>query len=94
MKFVLHNRTYGYGMKHARPERLTTAGALLDAVRELSGVVERSPGVFYRRSRPFLHFHEDGEELFVDIKVDGEWVRNPASRVTEIDEVITLVRSL
>jgi hypothetical protein len=46
-------------MKHAGPSALDQLDALLDELRDLPGLREKSPGVFYRGSRAFLHFHED-----------------------------------
>ena len=46
-------------MKHAGPSALAEMDALLGELRKLEGLTERRPGVFYRRSRAFLHFHED-----------------------------------
>ncbi|HLY53999.1 MAG TPA: hypothetical protein VKS60_00495 [Stellaceae bacterium] len=62
-------------MKHAGPETLERLAPLLAAVRARSELVERRPGVFYRKSRAFLHFHEDPEGLFADIRPGDEWLR-------------------
>ena len=58
-------------MRHARPDDLTRFEPLLDALRSLDGLVERTPGSFYRKSKGFLHFHIDGEDVFADVKLDG-----------------------
>jgi hypothetical protein len=44
---------------------------LLGKLRAVDGLVERSPGVFYRRSRAFLHFHEDGPDVYADVRLSG-----------------------
>jgi hypothetical protein len=59
-------------MRHARPDDLVPIEALLTDLRSVSGLVERSPGVFYRSSRAFLHFHADPSGLFADIRLEGE----------------------
>jgi hypothetical protein len=59
-------------MRHARPDDLVPIEALLRDLRSVSGLVERTPGVFYRRSRAFLHFHADPSGLFADIRLQGE----------------------
>jgi len=46
-------------MKHATAETLAGFGDLLEQLRRIPGLVEKRPGVFYRKSRAFLHFHED-----------------------------------
>jgi hypothetical protein len=66
-------------MKHARPEALDRLEPLLAELRKIAALKERSRGVFYRSSRAFLHFHEDGEDLFADMRLDGDFRRFPAT---------------
>ena len=58
-------------MKHAGPVAIATLEPLLQQIRSLGRLVEKRPGVFYHRSRAFLHFHEDPAGLFADIR-DGD----------------------
>lgn len=46
-------------MRHATAETIKELEPLLDRLRSLPGLVEKKPGIFYRRSKAFLHFHED-----------------------------------
>src|SRR6185369_5558259 len=47
-------------MRHARPEDLDRVDPLIARVREAgSALTEKKRGVFYLKSRAFLHFHED-----------------------------------
>jgi hypothetical protein len=63
-------------MRHARQAALDELEAVLGALRALPGLRETTRGVFYRRSKAFLHFHEDPEGLFADIRGDtGAWER-------------------
>ncbi|MFC3077951.1 hypothetical protein ACFODL_07625 [Phenylobacterium terrae] len=63
-------------MRHAGPAALDELSDLLEELRALPGVQEKSRGVFYRRSKAFLHFHEDPKGLFADVRgPDGEWER-------------------
>ena len=62
-------------MKHAGPEALSALGALLDEIRRREGIVERRPGVFYRKGRAFLHFHEDSSGLHADMRLGAAWER-------------------
>lgn len=55
-------------MRHARDEDLDRLDPLLAALRTLPGLVEKTRGVFYWKSRAFLHFHEDPAGLFADIR--------------------------
>jgi hypothetical protein len=41
---------------------------VLAVVRALPGPVERKRGVFYLKSKAFLHFHEDPAGLFADLR--------------------------
>lgn len=58
-------------MRHARPEDLDRLEGLLVQLRTLPGLVERTRGVFYFRSRAFLHFHEDPKGMFADLREAG-----------------------
>ncbi len=58
-------------MRHAGAAALDRLEGLLGAVRALGVFDERSRGVFYRRSRACLHFHEDPAGLFADVRADG-----------------------
>lgn len=55
-------------MKHAGPNALDQLEPLLLALRPLPGLVEKTRGVFYRKSKAFLHFHEDPKGLFADVR--------------------------
>ena len=54
-------------MRHASQTALDQLEPLLAELRTL-GLTEKSRGVFYRKSRAFLHFHEDPRGLFADIR--------------------------
>ena len=62
-------------MKHAGSEALSALGGLLDEIRSREGLVERRPGVFYRKGRAFLHFHEDPSGLHADLRLGAAWER-------------------
>ena len=55
-------------MKRAGPATLDRLEPVLAAVRALPGPVERKRGVFYLKSKAFLHFHEDPAGLFADVR--------------------------
>lgn len=55
-------------MKHATPTALDALEPLLEELRALPGLKERVRGVFYRKGRAFLHFHEDPKGLFADLR--------------------------
>jgi len=55
------------------PVGLERISDLLEGLRGVNGLVERTPGVLYRRARAFLHSHEDPTGMFADVRlaVDG-----------------------
>jgi len=57
-------------MKHASAGALQQLAPLIEQLRALPGLVERTPGAFYHRSGAFLHFHEDPAGLFADAKLN------------------------
>jgi hypothetical protein len=62
-------------MKHAGVAALADIAGLLAQLRALPGMVEKKPGIFYRRGQAFLHFHEDPAGMFMDVRVGGDWAR-------------------
>src|SRR5262249_25531286 len=62
-------------MKHAGPAAPDELEDLLAGVRAQADLKEKSRGCFYHRSRGFLHFHEDPEGLFADLKTGADFER-------------------
>ena len=59
-------------MKHAGRETLDRLATVLRRLRALPGLKEPRPGVFYRRSKAFLHFHDDPSGLYAYLRLtDG-----------------------
>jgi hypothetical protein len=59
---------------HCPPSLLDDVADVLAKVRKWSGIVEKSPGVFYARRQPFLHFHlAEGERRWADVKGQTGW---------------------
>tara|TARA_B100000676_G_scaffold227685_1_gene225657 strand:+ start:5796 stop:6059 length:264 start_codon:yes stop_codon:yes gene_type:complete len=57
-------------LKHATVQALDALEPLLAELRTLGGMKEKKRGVFYVKSRAFLHFHEDPAGLFCDVRLD------------------------
>jgi hypothetical protein len=68
-----HRRSRHRAMKHASPAALDQLTQLLARVRQFERVKEKSRGVFYCRSKAFLHFHEDPAGLFADLRTGSDW---------------------
>lgn len=58
-------------MKHAGSVALDELEGLLAQIRTLPGLKEKARGVFYWKSRAFLHFHEDPKGIFADLRDAG-----------------------
>ena len=80
-------------MKHAGPDALEALNGVIFRLRELVELKERKPGVFYRNSRAFLHFHEDPAGLFCDVRLDtaGAFTRVPVNTPDEQERVLARV---
>jgi hypothetical protein len=81
-------------LKHAGADSLRSLSALLDDLRSLGSLVEKKPGVFYRKSRACLHFHEDPAGLFADLRITGaEFVRYPVNTRQEQRDLLDHIRA-
>lgn len=70
-------------MRHATAEDLDRLEPLLIELRGIGGLTERKRGYFSRRSSAFVHFHEDGGDLYVDVKLGGDFERMPVTSAAE-----------
>ena len=62
-------------MKHATTAILDTIEPLLAQIRERTALREKSRGIFYYRSKAWLHFHEDPAGLFADLREGADFTR-------------------
>jgi hypothetical protein len=81
-------------MRHATPETLQEIEPLLEQLRSVPGLVETRPGVFYRRSKAFLHFHEDPLGLHADIRFGEEFERVRTETDVEREALMARVRAM
>ncbi len=84
-------------MMHATERTLVKYPVLFASLRSLEGLKEQRPGVFYRKSKAFLHFHEDPTGLYADLRqnVNQEFVRTRVeSRAEQSAFVSTLAKAL
>jgi len=80
-------------MKHATKETLERLEDLLEGIRAIPGLTEKSPGTFYRKSSAFLHFHDDPAGIFADLKIGGEWERLRVSTSRERSVLLKRARA-
>ncbi|MBT9314696.1 hypothetical protein [Leptothoe spongobia] len=71
-------------MKHASENTIATLAPLLEQIRPLPGLKEKKTGIFYRKSRAFLHFHEDGDRIYADVRLqEPDFQRLPVTTKEE-----------
>ena len=80
-------------MKHAGSETLDQIEPLLEQLRRLPGLKEKSRGVFYKSSQAFLHFHADPSGVHADIRRGDDFKRYRAHTEAEWIALLELVRS-
>ena len=90
----------GEPMKHAGPGTLSRIRFLLGELRARDHLREMRPGVFYLKSRAFLHFHDDPSGVFADVRLGQEFVRFPVTSrsdqsdlLDQIDERLSSISS-
>jgi hypothetical protein len=66
-------------MKHATAEALHGLVDLLEQIRKIEGLKEKKLGIFYRKAKSFLHFHEDPAGLFADLGAGADFERYPVN---------------
>lgn len=78
-------------MKHAGETALDNLETLLNRLREIDALNEKKRGIFYRKSKAFIHFHEDPAGLFADVRLGGSWQRLPVNTAAEKRHLLALV---
>lgn len=58
-------------MAHADPKALEPLLPVLRQLRDIKGLKEVKPGIFYCRGAAFLHFHDEQGRLMADLKKPG-----------------------
>ncbi len=82
-------------MKHASTDTIKRLSPLLRQIRKIPGLVEKKPGIYYRRSKAFLHFHEEGDEVFADVRlVAPDFDRFPCTTSSEQTALVTAIASV
>jgi len=74
-------------MGHTTADNLKDIQSELEMIARLEGVKQKSPGIFYLKTTPFLHFHDKDGKRWADVKtVDGGWQSveinfNPSTKI-------------
>jgi hypothetical protein len=62
-------------MGHTQSKALKDLEGELAIIRTLPGLKEKSPGIFYFKSTPFLHFHDKDGDRWADVKIQNKWAK-------------------
>ncbi len=79
-------------MKHAGQAALDVLEGLLTRLRGLGEMREKSRGVFYLRSKAFLHFHEDPTGLYADLREGEDFARYKVDSAADQHVLVESVR--
>ena len=81
-------------MKHASEQTIASLDSLLEKIRLLPGLKEKKPGIFYRKSRAFLHFHEDDHKIYADVRLqEPDFQRFPVTTQAEQTAFLNAVQA-
>jgi hypothetical protein len=78
-------------VKHASGETLRQLSDLLDQIRQRQGLKEKKLGIFYNKSKSFLHFHEDPTGIFADISSGDQFRRYSVNTTKERHALLTAI---
>jgi hypothetical protein len=81
-------------VRHITDDRLDRIEPMLVDLRGIDGMVERKRGNFSRKSRAFLHFHEDGDDVYADVRFAGDdFERIRVTTATEQRRLVARIRA-
>ncbi len=80
-------------MRHARAQALDELEPFLERLRAVPGLVEKMRGVFYLRSKAFLHFHEDRSGLHADVRLGSDFSRFRVQTDEERDALLERIQA-
>jgi len=79
-------------MRHVTTTDLDRLEPLLAQLRTMGTLRERNRGTFTRKSRAFLHFHADGDELFADVRFADGFERHRVTTAAERDQLLEAIK--
>jgi hypothetical protein len=78
-------------MRHVNDSDLDQLEPLLVQLRTIDGLRERKRGTFSYKSRAFLHFHADGDDLLADVRLTDDFERHLASTAAQRKALLRLI---
>ena len=80
-------------MRHATDRSLKSLAPLFVKLRAIGALTEKKPGVYYLKSKAFLHFHEDGKSIYADVRINPpEFTRLSATTNEEQASLLQAIR--
>lgn len=84
-------------MKHMTETGLDQIQPLLQVIDDLAAVHDvlkpRKRGVYYLKSRAFLHFHQHEGDIYADVRLDGvEFARFKVTTQAEQRELVSRIK--
>jgi len=79
-------------MRHVNEADLDRLEPFLRKLRGLPQLRERKRGTFTFKSRAFLHFHADGDDLLADVRLYDDFERHFASTATQQTALLKLIK--
>lgn len=79
-------------MQHASSGALDRLEPLLEELRGLPQLAERRRGVFYKKSKAFIHFHEDPSGLHADVRLGDAFERVRVETESEQKALLDRIR--
>jgi hypothetical protein len=80
-------------VRHAREPALDRLEPMLARLRTMTALREKKRGTFYRGSKAFIHFHEDGDDLFADVRFHDDFERFDVTTRARQRELATRIRA-
>jgi hypothetical protein len=81
-------------VRHATEADLDKIEGLLVQLRGLEALRERKRGLFLHRSRAFLHFHGDGDDLYADVRLADDFERRRVTTAAEQARLVAEVEAI
>jgi hypothetical protein len=81
-------------MRHATQQDLDHVDDLLAELRKHPQLRERKRGYFSLGSKAFMHFHEDAGDIYVDVRLAGEFERLRVTSGSEQAHLLARVRGI
>lgn len=79
-------------MRHVNDSDLDRLEPLLRDLRTIDGLRERKRGTFTRKSKAFLHFHADGDELLADVRLGDDFERYAATTEAQRNQLLNAIK--